>query len=99
MRKLSLSMRYVSAAERAFAKAMKDFEKAQHDRLTAELEAAAESEPETEADIEGSVQEALAELGFVSQHELPRISQPLPASPVAAGMSSLRPVQGLQPRP
>jgi hypothetical protein len=77
-------MRYVSAAERAFGKAMKDFDKAQHDRLSAELEAAAASEPETEADIEASVPEALAQIGFVSQNELPRISQPLPASPSAA---------------
>jgi hypothetical protein len=84
MRKLSLSMRYVSAAERAFGKAMKDFDKAQHDRLSAELQAVAESESGIEADIEASVQEALAQIGFVSQPELSRLTQPLPISPVVA---------------
>jgi hypothetical protein len=61
---------------------MKDFEKAQHDRLSAELESAAA----TDAELEAAVEEALAaaEIGFVSQHELPRISQPLPELPVAA---------------
>src|SRR5262249_54974167 len=80
--KMRLMMRYVTAAERAWNKALADFEKVRAERMKRELEAnvlaAMAAQSRIPIDVRAAVEASRAALEFVSKNDIAESATPAP---------------------